>query len=592
MVLALADPWHGMLTIEHSGHDAAGLVRSGAEHLPALIEALETGLDRSPKAFTPLPMPTSTQAEEQVTALVSLLEQAHRLRAVALHNLRPEDRRFLFDHAASLVEHFYPNVSLTVSPKASGPGEQTLAEAEADRRFCELVRERLDYAALIAAAQVLARLADEDWLTRLGAAVRTHRALPSPPKGITGDVLLLRETPFGLIVIGGPGPNTYDLDGRFALVLDLGGNDTYRGTVAASAGLEHGNSVVIDLAGDDTYQPSPLGLATGRLGVGLLIDRAGDDVYRLAEGSGGTGFAGLGILYDGAGNDQYVGAKLTQGAALGGLGLLVDEEGKDTYTSFGYAIGFGGPLGVGAVIDREGDDSYQSGNTYPSSYNATDAPDEQPGAPRFQYDGFGIGVGAGKRIFSKDPEQQSHGLAGGWGLVIDLAGNDRYRSSNFSQGAGYFFGAGVKLDFGGHDEHQAARFGHAAGAHHGVGLFVDYGGEDRYSSTGPVYNGGTAWDRSVMLCIDAGPDNDLYDLQRSDGLGRADHRSWSVFIDEQGNDRYLVPNGMGRASDASMSGFFDLAGEDEYPLAPRSSPGRRDNRQTVLDGTGGLFVDR
>jgi len=592
IVLALTDPWRGMLTIEQSGHHVAELIRSGTEHLPALIQTLEAGMDRHPEAITPLPIPTGSKAEEHVAALVSVLEEAHRLRAAALRKLSPQDRRFLFDHAASFVEHFYPNVSLTESPNASELSEQTLAEAEADRRFCEFVSERLDYGALIAAAQVLARLADDGWLERLGESVRDRQALPSPPNGVTGDVLLLRETPYGLLVIGGEGSNTYDLDERFALVLDLGGNDTYRGTIAAAAGMEHGNSVVIDLAGNDTYEASPLGLATGRLGVGLLIDRAGDDVYHLSQGSGGTGFAGLGILYDGAGNDHYVGTKLTQGAALGGLGLLVDAAGDDRHTSFGYAIGFGGPLGIGAVIDREGDDRYQSGEKYPSSYNAGDAPDEKPGEPRFQFDSFGIGTGSGKRIFTKDPEQQSYGLAGGWGMVIDLAGKDRYRSSNFSQGAGYFFGAGVKLDFGGHDEHAAARFGHAAGAHYGVGLFVDYGGEDRYSSTGPVYNGGTAWDLSAMLCIDAGQDSDVYDLRRSDGLGRADHHSWSLFIEEHGKDRYLVSNGMGRASDASMSGFFDLGGEDTYVVTPQPGSGGRANGHTEVDGSGGLFVDR
>jgi hypothetical protein len=177
-------------------------------------------------------------------------------------------------------------------------------------------------------------------------------------------------------------------------------------------------------------------------------------------------------------------------------------------------------------------------------------------------------------------------LAGGWGLLLDLSGNDRYHSSNFSQGAGYFFGAGLKLDFGGDDEHAAARFGHAAGAHSGVGLHVDYRGEDRYVSSGPFYNGATAWDLSVMLCLDAGQGNDLYDLRRSDGLGVADHHSWSVFLDEGGRDRYLVPRGMGSASDAGMAAFFDLAGEDEYEMAGRG------NGRTVLDQAGGLFIDR
>jgi len=581
---ALTNPWAGLTALEHHGLRIAEAARSGNEALPALIAALEAGMDRTPELFAPLPIPTSSNPEDHIAYLIATLKQAHSLREKALRKLSQDDRRFLFDHAASLVEHFIPQVE--------GLDEHTTAQAKADQRFCQLINEQLDYSALIAAAQVLARLADERWLQRLGEVFQGAQPQASPPPGITGEVFVLRETPYGLIVIGGPGPNTYDLDQRFALVIDVGGDDTYRGMIAAPADVEQAVSVVIDLSGNDTYRPSPLGLATGRLGVGLLIDRGGDDVYHLSQGSGGTGFAGLGILYDVAGNDQYIGTRFTQGAAVGGLGLLLDLAGNDTYTSFGYAIGFGGPLGMGVVLDVAGNDSYQCGEKYPSSYNATDAPDGKPGDPLFQYECFGLGTGSGKRIFADTPQQPAYGLAGGWGMLIDLAGDDRYRSSNFSQGCGYFFGVGVKLDMGGNDEHGAARFGHAAGAHFGVGLFIDYDGDDRYTSTGPFYNGGAAWDLSVMMSIDAGPGHDIYDLRRSSGLGIADYRSWSLFIDEGGRDRYLVPSGMGMASNSSMSGFFDLGGEDEYVSIPQTGPNSRANGQVLLDQSGGLFIDR
>jgi len=178
------------------------------------------------------------------------------------------------------------------------------------------------------------------------------------------------------------------------------------------------------------------------------------------------------------------------------------------------------------------------------------------------------------------------------GMLIDLAGDDRYRSSNFSQGAGYFFGAGLKLDMAGNDEHAGARYGHGAAAHQGVGLFIDYGGRDHYSSTGPVYNGGVAWDHSVAMCIDAGQGDDDYDLRRSDGLGRADHHSWSVFIDEGGKDHYALSNGLGKAVDTSLSAFFDLAGEDNYTEVSKTSIGERRNGQTFVDPEGGMFLDR
>jgi len=578
------DPWAGMTTLERQGRRIAELAASGSESLPAVIAAMEAGMGRSADSLTPIPFPAGRTREEHLAFLLSVLEQAGRLREKALRRLSQDERQFLFDHAASFVEHFIPQVE--------GLDERTLPQAEADRRFCRLVNEQLDYAALLAAAQALARLADDEWLQRLGEAFHDAEASPSPPPGVTGEVLLLRETPFGLIVIGGPGANTYELDRRFALVIDVGGDDTYSGTIAAAADAGHGVSAVIDLAGNDTYRAAPLGLATGRLGVGLLVDRAGDDVYRLAQGSGGAGFAGIGMLYDMAGDDHYIGAKFTQGAALAGLGLLLDRRGNDTYTSFGYAIGFGGPLGVGAVLDAAGDDRYQCGDTYPSVYNAEEAPGRKPEDPRFQYECFGLGAGSGRRIYTTNADHRAYGLAGGWGMLLDLDGDDRYRSANFSQGCGYFFGVGLKLDFGGNDEHAAARYGHAAGAHYGMGLFIDYQGDDLYTSTGPFYNGAAAWDASVMMGIDAGQGDDVYDLARSNGLGLAAHRAWSLFIEEGGRDRYLVPNGMGAASDNSMSGFFDLAGEDEYAGVPQAGPNVRGNGRTLLDQEGGLFVDR
>ncbi|MEP6957415.1 MAG: hypothetical protein ABI980_01675, partial [Nitrospirota bacterium] len=417
----------------------------------------------------------------------------------------------------------------------------------------------------------------------------------SVPDGITGDVLLVQETSYGLIIVGGPGPNTYELNKHIGLIIDVGGKDLYRGMIASSANEEEGNAVVIDLNGDDTYDGAPFGLATGRLGVGLLIDHAGDDVYQLDMGSGGAGFGGLGILFDAKGNDIYMGNRLTQGAAIGGLGLLLDAAGNDRYTSHGFAIGFGGPLGVGAVIDVTGDDHYQCGGTYPSAYNAQDAPKGKPDDPLYQYDCFGLGAGSGQRILTKRSEWQAYSLAGGWGILLDIEGHDHYDSANFSQGHGYFFGAGIKLDLEGDDEHQAARYGHGASAHFGVGLFVDHHGDDRYGSSGPFYNGGAAWDSSVGLMIDADKGRDTYAFERSTGLGRADYSGWGLFIDEGGDDLYHAKSGLGDSSEKSVAGFFDLEGKDSYVVPSDSSvpvDSRPGDRKLFFYPHGGVFVDR
>ncbi len=587
VVDSLKQPWEGLPSLEKQGLLVAELAEGGAVSLPGLLDILEAGVDRTSAFHKSIPLPSKLTTQELATFMLETLELASRHREKAVENLTEEERRFLFLHGKNLVEQFIPQIS-TIS-------DQAIARAKADTRFAELIEEHVDYANLIAAAQVLARLANVPWQQYVN--IVFPRPVPSvqAPAGITGNILYAEETPYGLIVIGGPGPNTYELDNRFGLVIDVGGDDLYRGMIAASTDPEHGNATVIDVSGNDTYQGAALGLATGRLGVGLLIDQSGDDVYQLDMGSGGAGFGGLGILFDAKGNDVYMGSRFTQGAALGGLGLLFEGGGNDRYTSHGFSVGFGGPLGVGAVIDVQGDDHYQCGNKYPSAYNPEDAPNGKPGDPLFQYDCFGLGTGSGKRMLTKRPDGLVHSLAGGWGLLLDIEGHDDYQSANFSQGHGYFFGAGMLLDLDGDDEYHAARYGQGSSAHYGVALFTDRHGDDRYGSTGPFYNGGVAWDHGVSLFLESGNGKDQYDLERSTGLGGADLSGWGLFIEEGGNDQYRIKSGLGRSSEQGLAAFFDLNGKDTFILPQNStvpvdeSPG---NNRVLRYPTGGLFVDR
>jgi hypothetical protein len=584
---ALAHPWEGLTHVERQGLLLAELAEGRAVNVPVLLDVLEAGMDRTSAFHQPVSIPATVTIQDLVMFMLESLEEAsvHREKAVA--HLSEDEKRFVFSHALALATQFTPQISAM--------SVQMSARVQADQRFAELLEEQIDYANLIAAAQVLARLANDPWSRQLIAAFGHEPPRIKAPEGITGTVLYAEDTPYGLIVIGGEGPNTYELDHRFGLLIDLGGDDVYRGMIAASSGPDHGNAVVIDLNGNDTYHGSPLGLATGRLGVGLLIDQEGDDVYQLDLGSGGAGFGGLGILFDAKGNDVYMGSRLTQGAAIGGLGLLFDAAGNDRYTSHGFALGFGGPQGIGAVIDLEGADQYQCGNKYPSAYNAEDAPDAKPGDPLYQYDCFGLGTGSGRRILIKRPEWLASNLAGGWGLLLDIEGNDRYQSANFSQGHGYFFGTGLFLDLDGNDEYLAARYGHGSSAHYGVGVFNDRRGADRYGSTGPYYNGGVAWDHGVSLMLDAGFDADHYAFAASTGPGKADYSGWGLFIDEGGDDHYQLKEGLGHSSEHGVGAFFDLKGQDTYnlPEAALSQPDDRpSNGKVIVYPKGGLFVDR
>jgi hypothetical protein len=580
----LTDPTSGLLALERDVRDIAWHASRGSAGLPHLLRSLAASKRPATEPAPPAPAPTDADEQDAAAYVLAVLQQAAQAREQALKNLSGEERRFLFDQAPLLVERF--------APQSEGASAEQATSVRDARRVCALISERLDHGALLAAALSLLQLADEDWLQEAARLWQAQTPSNATVPGITGEVYVQRPSPQGWIIVGGTGANRYETTEPVAFLLDLGGDDHYAGTVAAPTDVTHGLSIVIDRAGNDTYAARPLGLATGRLGVGLLFDSAGDDQYRLEPGSGGTGFAGFGILVDHSGRDHYIGTKLTQGAAIGGLGLLLDVRGDDSHTGFGYGQGFGGPGGIGALIDVTGDDLYSCGGKYASAYNETDLPGGSPAHPRFQYDSFCLGAGAGTRVFLKDSPLREQAQGGGMGLHLDLQGHDHYRSDNFSQGLGYFYGIGVKVDHDGQDTHAAARFGHGAAAHAGVGFFIDAAGRDRYLSNGPFYNGGVAWDRGVAAAIDAGASDDIYDFQQSDGLGRADHSSWSLFLDDGGQDRYHIGRGLGTGERNSIGLFVDLGGNDEYQPTARADLGGRGNGQKVVTPPGGLFVDR
>ncbi|MBI3356249.1 MAG: hypothetical protein HY038_05670 [Nitrospirae bacterium] len=582
----LTDPWTGFSTLEHQGLLLVELAEGGSENLPAILDVMEAAADRTSEYFKPVPFPATITQKGILEFITDTLEEASIQRDKALANLSDDERTFLFMHAKTVTEHFGP-------PSETGSADKP-GRAKLDARFTQLINEQVDYAALIASAQVLARFANERWLQQLAVSFQHTAPIKQTPPGITGDVLFTQETKEGLIVIGGTGPNTYDLDSRMVLVVDVGGDDTYRGMIASSPNIDHGNSIVVDLGGNDAYTSDPLGLATGRLGVGLLIDQAGNDVYQLGIGSGGTGFGGLGILFDRQGNDLYMGSRFTQAAAVGGLGLLIDVAGNDRYTSHGFAIGFGGPLGIGAVLDLAGDDTYQCGDKYPSPFNQQESPNARPGDPQFQYLCYGLGAASGIDHGGKKTDQQQMSLAGGLGYLIDVKGQDQYRSGNSALGAGSFFGVGVAIDLSGNDEYSAARLGLGASMHYGSGLLLDHQGDDRYRSSGPRSNLAAAADHSASLALDAGVGRDNYDLSHSSGLGLAERWSWALFLDEGGDDSYDTSSGLGQGTKESLGQFVDLAGNDQYgtTAGKTESPSLGRGNGRTLTGPGSLFLDR
>ncbi len=343
------------------------------------------------------------------------------------------------------------------------------------------------------AARLLSRALDLHLPALQAAAARMPRA------GTASGCDVLNETPY--LCVGGPGANTYTEDA--ALLIDLGGTDTYRNPAGAAPFIRPGGaaylmvSVNLDLGPeDDAYTfTAPVdgefnaAQGSGAFGaIGMLVDAGGDDAYRvdpatdgsLAAGytAQGSGLGGIGILVDRHGDDTYVAASasgstggfaLAQGAGHfcaastrptpamvppGGcpVGALVDRgEGNDRYLIDGgvatqpagrYLAGQGyGNLGLGVLFDDGGTDSIETRTLSTTSDPAG------PGLP-------------GLSVFV-----QGSGF-GGEAYVLTGFGDTRYSISMQSDGRAF-----------------NRAWSQAAGLIQGsVGIIEDLGGDDTYST--------------------------------------------------------------------------------------------------------------
>ena len=132
---------------------------------------------------------------------------------------------------------------------------------------------------------------------------------------MTGRVVAKINTPAGAIVIGGKGPNTYELDKMHdvAAVIDLGGGNTYyEGTV----GLDRPVLLVITLGGNNTFSGSQPGIQGGAvLGVSMLLTLGDNNTYEAQDIAQGSALAGVGIQIDYGAHNRYRGIRRLQGQA-------------------------------------------------------------------------------------------------------------------------------------------------------------------------------------------------------------------------------------------------------------------------------------
>ena len=368
-------------------------------------------------------------------------------------------------------------------------------------------------------------------------------------------------------VIGDGSRNVYTGDSRYDLIVDMGGDDLYLcggdgiGILGTPVGL------IADLSGNDTYSSdSPVSQGAGFMGYGALIDLAGDDVYRGSSLSQGSAIMGYGLFADLGGNDYMIADIHSQGAATLGRAFFLDGAGDDVRKVSAYGQGFGGPGGIGDLVDCSGNDTYLAGFTYA----------HEPLLPRDNIamsQGFGIGLrpfcaggigtlcdlGDGNDTYRAEVFGQGSAYYYSLGILFDAGGQDIYSSAQYSQGAGIHLASGILVDLGGDDQY-VSRNGPAQGSAHDLstGFLLDMEGNDYFATDGGQ---GLALTNSAAVFVDCAG-SDLYAVR---GMGQGQSR-WArgsagsgLFLDLADRDFYLGGGADSTVWSREYSAGFDLS---------------------------------
>jgi hypothetical protein len=167
----------------------------------------------------------------------------------------------------------------------------------------------------------------------------------------------------------------------------------------------------------------------------------------------------------------------------------------------------------------------------------------------------------------------------GNGILVDLAGDDTYLTRNFSLGSG-LFGVGLLVDEQGDDKYFGDTFGQGAGSF-GMGFLVDMEGADQYS--GALFVQGFGFVSGLGALIDSsGNDNYFAGGRYKDILRYKDHYislsqgfayglrpmmsgGIGMLFDLSGNDVYTSDIfGQGSSYWFSLGTLLDVEGNDKY----------------------------
>jgi len=440
---------------------------------------------------------------------------------------------------------------------------------EIDAQLDKVAKDRGDSYLHDLAAQIQMDVLVRHWISTFRdpvAWVKTLRVASFPK-----DKPIVKDTLYGRIALGTPGDDVYT--GEYAALIDPGGNDRYEGCRLGSAlGTENRTvGFFADLGGDDVYACSEIDINLGAavLGVAVFLDLgAGDDRYEGGHASLGAAMGGVAVFYDDGGSDVYEGRTFTQGAAGFGVGIFEDDavqpvpettpdEGtkepvdiglfdNDRLRAWSNAQGFARCRGVAVCANKRGNDVYEAGGVYLH-------------APLFadRYQSFSQGFAIGERGID---------YAGGYALILDYDGNDRYLGDIYNQGVGYWYAAGLLYDGGGNDLYEMTQYGQGSGIHLAVGGIVEVSGNDTYVMHAGLGQGGSH-DYAASILHDRGGNDHYMGMTSCNGCGLTN--SVGLHIDRAGNDTYAgrkgnINNGRPARGFGSVGVLVDLAGKDHY----------------------------
>ncbi|MDY7038626.1 MAG: hypothetical protein SV375_21050, partial [Thermodesulfobacteriota bacterium] len=509
----------------HAQHKAMDLFNVADKQVLWLQELATVG-DVSP----PMPLPLIRYSDYSLpTHLPGQLEQAICLTLDAINtaNIRLSTiKKSISSEKMKLIEQYlYPDYCPYQSP---------------EHQREDLIRIKELRKAIEAAGNVDIKGILEAGLTIIDAMENARRFLMETNRWYKNVSSFSINTGLGLVEIGGTGADIHQK--HAALIIDLGGNDLYRGKIASSA--ECMCSVVLDLAGHDVYLGEDNTQASGVWGVGILFDLEGDDLYKAGNCSQGAGLFGLGMLMDAGGHDSYLGGKFVQAASSWGLGGLIDLGGEDSYHCHQSGQAYSGVFGISCLCDLSGNDKYISGRKSPDP--------REPDMNQSFSQGFAIGM--------------RNLTGGGFAILADKSGSDIYQCQYFGQGASYWMGIGILYDEIGQDSYIARRYAQGAGIHYSLGLLLDAEGDDQTSSWG--VSQGCGHDYGIGILVNE-RGNDTY-ASNWLSLGASEANGVGIFIDNSGDDGYETNTGLAvgllvkkrRAGGIGL--FIDAGGHDRY----------------------------